>query len=144
MSTTATPGTTTRRKGIVLYDGQCPLCQRSVAILRRLDWFGALHFQDARDTEHLPECDVPLEPTRLLEEMHVVTPNRKHAYAGFLAFRWMSPRLPLVAPLTPLWYLPGVPWIGQKVYLWIAANRYNLVPCKDGVCEMPRPAAKKK
>ena len=33
----------------VLYDGACPLCRRTVAALRRLDWFRRLRFADATD-----------------------------------------------------------------------------------------------
>jgi predicted DCC family thiol-disulfide oxidoreductase YuxK len=69
--------------------------------------------------------------------MRVVTPDRKRAYAGFKAFRWMSWRMPLTWPLAPWLYLPGVPWLGHRVYLWIARNRFKLVPCKDGVCQLP-------
>ena len=129
-----------RGKGVVLYDGLCPLCQRSVRVLKRLDWLHKLHFQDCRDTANLPASAVPLELKKMLEEMHVVTPDRKHAYAGFAAFRWIAWRIPVLWFFTPppLLYIPGVPWIGRKVYLWVAKNRYNLVPCKDGVCELPK------
>ena len=124
-------------KGIVLFDGQCPLCRRSVAILKKLDWLGRLHFQDARDVKNLPASEVPLDPKKMLEEMHLLTPDRKRAPAGFKAFRWIAWRLPLLMPLAPFLYIPGVPWIGNKVYLWIAKNRFRLVPCKDGVCHVP-------
>ncbi len=123
-------------KAVVLFDGMCPLCQRGVRILKRLDWLKRLHYQDCRDTAHLPPCEEPLNPKRLLEEMHVVTPDRTRALVGFKAFRWMSWRLPLTLPIAPLLYLPGVPWLGNKVYLWVARNRYDLVPCKDGVCQL--------
>jgi predicted DCC family thiol-disulfide oxidoreductase YuxK len=125
-------------RGIVLYDGTCPLCQRAVRLLRRLDWFGRLHYQDCRDTAHLPPCTEPLVPEKLLEQMHLVTPDRKHAPAGFKAFRWMAWRLPLTLPAAPLLYLPGAGRVGNKLYLWIAKNRYNLVPCRDGVCQRPK------
>ncbi len=125
-------------KGIVLFDGMCPLCQRSVRVLKRLDWLNRLHFQDCRDTANLPPSEIPLDSKRMLEEMHLVTPDRKRVYAGFSAFRWMAWRLPVLAPFAWAMYLPGVPWIGNKVYLWIAKSRYDLVPCKDGVCELPR------
>ncbi|MBA4191067.1 MAG: hypothetical protein C0467_24035 [Planctomycetaceae bacterium] len=125
-------------KGVVLYDGMCPLCQRGVRVLKKLDWFHQLHYQDCRDTANLPSCDEPLDLARLLEEMHVVTPNRKRAHAGFNAFRWMAWRLPPTCWLAPFLYVPGVPWVGHRVYLWVAKNRYDLVPCKDGVCQLPR------
>lgn len=123
-------------KGVVLYDGMCPLCQRAVRILKRLDWFKRLHFQDCRDTDNWPPSAVPLTLKALLEEMHLVTPDRKRAPAGYRAFRWMAWRIPLLMPLAPLMYFPGVPWVGNKVYLWIAKNRYNLVPCDDGGCKV--------
>ncbi|MBY0456694.1 MAG: DUF393 domain-containing protein [Gemmataceae bacterium] len=118
-------------KGVVLYDGKCPLCQRAIRSVRRLDWLGRLHFQDCRDRAHWPPSAVTLDMKRLLEEMHLVTPDRRHAPAGFRAFRWMAWRLPLLLPLAPLLYLPGVPWLGNKIYLWIAKHRYDLVPCDE-------------
>lgn len=146
--TTATIAPTVERadpakgRGVVLYDGTCPLCQRSVRVLKKLDWFGQLHYQDCRDTANLPPCDVPLTLSRMLEEMHVVTPDRKHAYAGFAAFRWMAWRIPATVWLAPLLYLPGVPWLGHKAYLWVAKHRYDLVPCGDGGCQVRLPAKK--
>ncbi len=124
-------------RGIVLYDGQCPLCQRSIRLLKPLDWLGRVHFQDARDVGHLPPCDEPLVPKRLLEEMHLVTPDRRQAFAGFRAFRWLAWRLPVLFPVAPLLHLPGVLWAGNRVYLWVAKNRFNLVACADGVCALP-------
>lgn len=124
-------------KAVVLYDGACPLCQKSIRILKAIDWLKQLTFHDARDVAHLPKADLPLDPKRLIEEMHVLTPDRKHAYAGFKAFRWMAWRIPLTFLSAPFLYLPGVPWLGNKIYLWVAKNRFRLVPCKDGVCQLP-------
>jgi predicted DCC family thiol-disulfide oxidoreductase YuxK len=124
-------------KAIVLYDGQCPLCQRSVRILKRLDWLKQFHFQDCRDAANLPRTEVPLDPARLLEQMHLVTPDRRRAYAGYRAFRWMAWRIPATWWLAPLLYLPGARWLGSKLYLSVARNRFRLAPCKDGACEVP-------
>ena len=89
------------RQGQVLYDGQCPLCRKSVGVLKRLDWLGLLTYVDVRDREHLPASDGPLDPERLLEEMHVLTPDGRRLYHGFAALRWMAWRLPLLWPLAP-------------------------------------------
>src|SRR6266511_1999479 len=67
----------------VLYDGECPLCLKSVALLRRLDWRHRLAFINARDPERVPACQPPLEPDRLLQEMHLVTPHGAKVYRGF-------------------------------------------------------------
>lgn len=127
---------------LVLYDGQCPFCQRSIAILRRLDWLGRLSYFDARDVEHLPAHEPPLDPARLMEEMHVLTADGRRLYAGFRAFRWMAWRLPPLWLLAPLLYLPAVPIVGQRIYLWIARHRYQIVPCRDGVCQLPSPESR--
>ena len=128
----------TTGKAVVLYDGDCPFCQRSVRILQRFDWLKKLHCQDCRDTERLPKTDVPLDAERMLEEMHLVTPDRKRVYAGFSAFRWMAWRMPPTWLIAPFLYLPGVLWLGNRVYRWVAHHRYQIVPCKDGVCTLPR------
>ena len=124
-------------RGIVLFDGQCPLCRKAVSLLGRLDWRGRLHFRDCRDTPNLPATSPPLSAARLLEEMHLVTPRGK-VYAGYAAFRWMAWRVPVLWPVAPFLYLPGVPWLGHRVYLWVARRRYRLVPCEHGVCRLPR------
>ncbi|HEY2786034.1 MAG TPA: DUF393 domain-containing protein [Fimbriiglobus sp.] len=124
-------------QGVVLFDGQCPLCRRSVDILKRLDWLGRLAFQDCRDEARWPPSAHPLVMTRLLEEMHVVTPDRKRAFAGYAAFRWMAWRLPVAWLVAPFLYIPGIPWLGNKIYLWVAKRRMNLVPCHDGICQLP-------
>ncbi|MER3415441.1 MAG: hypothetical protein C4297_04405 [Gemmataceae bacterium] len=124
-------------QALVLYDGECPLCIKSVAWLRKLDWLKRLAFVNARDTSRLPQTDPPLDPQRLLEEMHLVTPDLSKVYHGFGAFRWMAWRLPLLWPIAPFLYVPGVPWIGQKVYLAVARNRFHIVPC-HGTCQLPQ------
>jgi len=129
---------TTDGKALLLYDGDCPLCNKSVRYLQRLDWLSRMRYESARDPGKIPATNPPLDPERLLEEMHLVTPDGQRVYHGFRAFRWMAWRLPLVCWLTPLLYIPGVPWLGQKAYLWVARNRYQLVPCKDGVCEIKK------
>ena len=134
---TATADSTAAPKAVVLFDGDCAFCQRSVRILKSLDWFRRLAMHNAREESNWPTAAEPLSMPKMLEEMHLVTPDRRHTYAGFRAFRWMAWRLPLTWPLAPFLYLPGVPWLGDRVYRWIAKNRYSLVPCHDGVCQIP-------
>ncbi|HMO37735.1 MAG TPA: DUF393 domain-containing protein, partial [Gemmatales bacterium] len=110
--------------------------QKSVALLQSLDWFGKLQYRDCRDSENLPAIKPPLQMERLLEEMHLVPPAGTPVFAGFKAFRYIAWRIPVFWLLAPLLYLPGIPWLGNKMYLWIARNRYKLVPCKDGVCNI--------
>lgn len=50
----------------VWYDGACPLCAREIALLRRLDWRGRIHFIDLTDADSA--C--PLERDLLLDRLH--------------------------------------------------------------------------
>jgi predicted DCC family thiol-disulfide oxidoreductase YuxK len=124
-------------KAQVLYDGECPLCLKSVALLRRLDWLHRLCFVNARARDDLPRIDPPLDSDRLLQEMHLLSPQGRSVYHGFRAFRWMAWRLPPLWLLIPLLYLPGMASLGQRLYLWVARNRFRLVPCHGGVCTLP-------
>lgn len=139
-SATAKPnaGAPATPKAVLLYDGACALCQASARLLRRLDWCGVLNYQDARDVESLPQVAFPLVPKQLLEEMHLLTPKRDAVYRGFYAFRWLAWRLPPVMLLAPLLYLPGVPYLGRRIYRWVARHRFNLVQCSDGACALPQ------
>lgn len=125
-------------KALVLFDGDCAFCQHSVRWLRRFDWRGRLEFVNVRESENPLLQGVAVEPARLLEEMHVVPPGSKNVYHGFGALRWMAWRLPPLWPLAPFMYLPLVPWLGQKAYLWVARNRFRLVPCQGNVCSIQR------
>jgi predicted DCC family thiol-disulfide oxidoreductase YuxK len=125
-------------RAVVLFDGGCEFCRRSVHQLKHLDWFHQLHFEDCRDPARLPKTPAPLDPGRLLEAMHLVTPDRRRVYVGFEAVRWLAWRLPALASFAGLLYLPGVTRLGHRLYTWVAKNRYGLVPCAGGVCSVPR------
>jgi predicted DCC family thiol-disulfide oxidoreductase YuxK len=131
------PGQPQPGRAQVLYDGACRLCCKSVALLKRLDWLHRLSYVNVRDHNRLPAHDPPLDPDRLLAEMHLIVPGGRRVYHGFAAFRWMAWRLPLLWALAPFLYLPGMATLGQRVYLWVARNRFRLVPCHGGVCTLP-------
>jgi predicted DCC family thiol-disulfide oxidoreductase YuxK len=124
-------------KSTVLFDGECALCQGSVRLLRRLDWLRRFHYQDARGEGPLPKAAMPLHRNAMLAEMHLVTANTGKVFRGFFAFRWMAWRLPLTAAFAWVLYMPGVPWLGRRLYRWVARNRFNLVPCHNGACSIP-------
>src|SRR5207248_8905379 len=120
---------------LVLYDGDCRLCRKSVALLKRLDWLGRLEFADSRG--ELPEGAAALDRERLLEEMHALTPNRRRVFHGFGAFRWIAWQLPLTWALVPLLYVPGCRRWGsastcgwrRTATTWCPA-RTGAVPCR--------------
>jgi predicted DCC family thiol-disulfide oxidoreductase YuxK len=106
----------------VLYDGQCVICNTSRRVVSRLDWRRAVAWVDL----HAPEAarqfaDIP--HAQAMGQVHVREENGR-TYAGFLGTRRMLKELPLTFPLWLLLQVPGMTWLGHRVYRWIARNRY--------------------
>jgi len=66
--------------------------------------------------------------------MYVI--SRGQAYVGYYGYRVMAPALPAFWPLVPLLFVPGVSWVGERVYGYIARNRLALLHC-DSHCPVP-------
>jgi predicted DCC family thiol-disulfide oxidoreductase YuxK len=129
--------TAKNRQARVYFDGACAFCQKSVGLLRRLDWLHKLTYVDVRDPQQLTTEPIAVKPERLLEEMHLIPPSGGKLYHGFGAIRWIAWRLPALWLVAPLLALPGVPELGQRLYLWVARHRFQLIPCHGGVCTLP-------
>ena len=122
-------------RAVILYDGQCGLCNASVRRLRALDWRGRLEYADARDPAVLarhPQVDA----VRSLERLQLVRSPGASPLEGFRAFRWIAGRVPLLWPMWPLLWLPGMTAIGSRIYDAVARNRFAFARC-DGACEVP-------
>lgn len=117
-----------RPRWTVTYDGMCPICLRTVAILGYLDLRERLMLTNLED----PDAHLVVPPTitaaDLHTQMHLVDPAGR-AYSGFLAFRALTRLLPPLWPIVPLVYLPGVTWLGAQAYRHIASSRAR-VPCR--------------
>lgn len=124
-------------KARVLYDGDCAFCCKSVELLQKLDWRNKLECINVRDDRQAFLKEPPIAGAPLLEQMHVVPANGQEIYGGYRAIRWIAWRLPLTWLFAPFLYLPGMTWLGQKFYLWIARNRFKIIPCEHGVCKVP-------
>jgi predicted DCC family thiol-disulfide oxidoreductase YuxK len=123
-------------KARVLYDGDCAFCCKSIELLQKLDWLRKLDYVNVRDETQLFLKEPPIAEAPLLEQMHVLPRDAQKLYAGYRAVRWLAWRLPLTWLAAPLLYLPGMTYLGQKFYLWIARNRFKIVPCEHGVCSI--------
>lgn len=137
-------------KSMVIFDGQCPVCQGSVGMLRRLDWLHRLEFVDAYDPEisaRVPAHDrVVLDRSQLLRAIHVVA-HGGQVMTGYEAVRHLAGQLLSLMWAYPLLFLPGVTWLGPRLYAWIAHRRYRIgrllgwaALCEQDVC---RPIGKR-
>jgi predicted DCC family thiol-disulfide oxidoreductase YuxK len=115
----------TTRRHHFLYDGSCGICRRTVAVLACLDVFRRIEFHDAlHDWPSLREAFPSLRQEDCLETMHVVTASGE-VKTGFDAYRAISWAIPLLWPVAPFLYLPGVPFVGRRVYARVARNRHR-------------------
>jgi len=127
--------TDTKNRHQFLYDGSCGLCQKTVAVLRRLDVLDRIVFRDAlRDWPAIRTEFPTLSQEACLENMHVVTASGR-VETGFDAYRAISWSLPLLWPIAPLLYVPLVPAVGRRVYAAVARGRHR------GGCPVPTRSA---
>jgi len=106
---------------IVLFDGRCGLCRRSVTTLKSFDWLHRLTFANFRDTAVKEKHAETISMEALDQEIHI----RLHGKykKGFYGFRALSHHVPPLWILMPILYIPGIPMIGEKIYAVIAKNR---------------------
>lgn len=77
----------------VFYDGQCPLCRREIAAMRRLDRRGAIGFVDIAD----PQASCPIDRSAALARFHVEEDGQMLSGAAAFAAMWRA--IPLLRPL---------------------------------------------
>ena len=120
-------------KIIVLYDGNCQLCQNSMKALKLIDWLHKLEPKDFRDEQIRERYAHGIQFSALDAEMHIKVGQRVEK--GFYAFRFLCWHIPLLLPLAPFLYLPGVSFIGKRVYKRIAEDRMR---CSGNACKHRR------
>lgn len=120
----------------VLYDGACNLCRASVARVRRMDGRARIELLDLHDPSvaaRFPQVNFD-EAMRL---MQAVDP-RGRVYSGADAWARIGLVLPGWKLLAWLLLVPGIHFVAQHVYGWVARNRYrwNRQVCEDGTCAL--------
>lgn len=127
-----------QRPYTVYYDGDCGICERSVRVLRGLDWlrrFRYARFQSEEAQGYFGTAGSAAAP----EEVVMAATTGTREWRGYQAVRaallrtplpwlsfgallWMQPwvALAVVLALSPL----GDP-VGVRVYRWVARNRHR-------------------
>jgi len=77
----------------VWYDGGCPLCQREIAIMQRLDRGKHIAFVDLAD----PARTCPLDRSAMLAQFHAEEDGTIHSGAAAFAAMWRA--IPMLRPL---------------------------------------------
>jgi len=133
-----------RNRHILLYDGDCPMCIFQTRVISWLDWLNQVELVPLADPR---AAEIAPEVTRadLLEKIHCVTPGGR-IHKGARAFRFLGFRIPLMIPVALVLWVPGVIWVAERFYEYIAARRQffsKFFGCQ-GACEIlpEKPAGK--
>jgi predicted DCC family thiol-disulfide oxidoreductase YuxK len=78
---------------LVWFDGSCPLCQREISLMRRLDKRGAINFVDVARGD----ASCPLDRATLLGRFHAREDGQIVSGAAAFAAMWRA--IPLLRPL---------------------------------------------
>ncbi len=129
---------TRRKRHVVLYDSDCPLCTFQMKLLTWLDWFDLVDLipiTDPRAFDIAPQ----LTPDALSSAIHCIEPDET-VHRGARAFRFLGMRMPLLLPVALVLWLPGVIWFAERFYMWVSRNRLvlsRLFGCKGACALMP-------
>jgi predicted DCC family thiol-disulfide oxidoreductase YuxK len=124
-----------------IYDGYCVLCQQSRRIVNALDWLNRVEFLNIHDWNEVSARYPELDFEQAMGQMHLVGEDGQ-LVGGFAGVRRLLRDLPLGFPLWLLLHIPGVGWLGDKIYRFVARNRYRInkavgaAVCEDGTCKV--------
>ena len=123
-------------RDMVIFDGECQFCRKSVETLRRLDVAKRLEFVSL----HSPVIAAKfpdLSHEMLMEQMWVVS-KAGMRYGGADAIRYLSRTIPTLFAIAPLMHIPLTRPLWRALYRAVASRRYRLAAsrCGDGTCSL--------
>jgi predicted DCC family thiol-disulfide oxidoreductase YuxK len=107
----------------LFFDGECPLCTREVALLRRLDRRGRVRFTDISAADFDP-APLGLDMSTLMARIHARLPDGR-ILEGVEVFRRVYEAVGL-GVLARASRLPGIAALTEAAYAWFARNRLHL------------------
>ena len=108
-------------KPIIVYDNRCLFCidvKQKVDKLdkaKKLKWVGIDSFNYKKYN---------LKKDDLFKEMYLV--DNDIVYKGYYSWKQISKKIPLLFIFYLISFIPGVDFIGDKVYKFISKHRYKL------------------
>ena len=122
---------TTGAAGTLFFDGACGMCTRSRDLLLKMDRTGNLQTETLQSPGTAQRLGIApaslLESIRWLDSSGAVYSGAEAANAAVAAA--IGTRIPLV-----IYRIPGVGFIEEAIYRWVAANRYRF-PGTTPYCE---------
>jgi predicted DCC family thiol-disulfide oxidoreductase YuxK len=116
---------------VLFFDGACGMCTRSVELLNRLDRTGKLQAEPLQSPGTAQRLGISpselLDTVRWMDSSGAVYSGAEAANAALSTA--IGTRIPLL-----IYRIPGIRFIEEAVYRWVAANRYRF-PGTTPYCE---------
>ena len=112
------------QKAVLIYDGECPVCQKTIAWIRenmRKDAFEMIPCQSAEARRRFPS----IEQIVCMQAMQLILPDGR-ILAAEKALPEILKRLKRYGPAAALFNLPGSEVLSRSFYRWFADNRYHI------------------
>lgn len=115
----------------VIYDGNCNLCVNWVQTLEKLDKGKIFQYAPMQDEATLSRFGITAKDCEMgVISIDADSPDRR--WQGSDAVEEIARLLPIGNPLVEFYRaLPGIKWIGDRLYEQIRDNRYNLFGKRD-------------
>ena len=117
------------------YDAECPLCDKIVIIIKHFDIFHTIKCITVQGNYLNNDALKNFDQEVLLINIHGVNAKGKIS-VGYWAYIELLKFLLYTYPLGLLGSLPGVSFLGQKVYRYVAGNRLT-ERCTSENCSIP-------
>ncbi len=131
-----------RPAGRLLFDGACPRCRASLALISAADPDRMIEPLDLTAVD-LSKVHPSLSREACMKAMHMVQTDGT-VFVGYDAVVIVGRMLPLFWPAAVIGGLPGIRQAGRIVYQKIADSRPRDVVCNDDVCSIHGPVSAEK
>jgi len=124
-------------KPVIVYDGDCAFCRRSVALIRRRDRDGRFEYVP-RQEPGLEERFPQIAEGDFDTGMRLIEPDQT-VHVGADAIYRIARKLPYYRRWAWMYHMPVIRGLSRRVYAWVAKNRLKLsrVCREDEACAFP-------
>jgi predicted DCC family thiol-disulfide oxidoreductase YuxK len=131
-----TVNTSDQSRPVIVYDGECPFCQRQTQRIRQRDWAGVFEYLP-RQTPNIEQRFPKLVQEEFNTGMRLIMRDGA-ILVGADAVYEIARSLPVWRWFAWLYRVPVLHGLCRMVYAWIAANRQRLGrSCDDDACKVP-------
>jgi predicted DCC family thiol-disulfide oxidoreductase YuxK len=107
---------------VVIYDGSCKMCRRTIAILKTFDLFDALAPVSGFSDDPLRLAHPEVTEEMVLRDLYVV--GNGYVAGGYDAYQKMATSMILLWPLALIMKLRPIAVVGKRIYRKVADSRY--------------------